>query len=64
MALRRDTARNLHRAFRDERAFVDAVATELAAGRLKRKEAEKLIVNWFQDRSRVENMIVHALERW
>ncbi|MDB5100501.1 MAG: hypothetical protein JWM80_4922 [Cyanobacteria bacterium RYN_339] len=63
MALRRDTARNLHRAFGNERAYVDAVAAELAAGRIKRKEAEKLIVNWFQDRSRVEYMIENALER-
>lgn len=61
MALRRDTARNLKRAIASERAFVDAVATELEAKRIKRKDAEKLIVNWFQNRHRVEFQIEWAL---
>jgi len=61
MALRRDTARNLQRAFFDERAFVDAVAQELEAKRIKRKEAEKLIINWFQNRDRVKHQIEWAL---
>jgi hypothetical protein len=61
MALRRDTARALRRAFFNERAFVDAVAAELAAGRLKRKEGEKLIIHWFQNRDRVRSQIEWAL---
>lgn len=61
MGLRRDTARNLRRAFQREQAFVDAVAAELAASRIKRKDAEKLIINWFQNRQRIEYQIEQAL---
>jgi hypothetical protein len=61
MALRRDTARNLRRAFGSEQAFVAAVAIELENKRIKAKVAEKLIVSWFQSRSQIEYMIEMAL---
>lgn len=60
MGLRRDTARNLLRAFYNEKAFVDAVAAELAARRIKAKDAEKLIINWHRNRDRVRYQIETA----
>jgi hypothetical protein len=61
MALRRDTARALRRAYFDERAFVDAVASEIATGRLKPKDGEKLIILRYQYPERVEQQIEWAL---
>lgn len=61
MAFRRDTARALQRAFNDEKSFVDAVAHELEAGRIKRKEAEKLIIHWHQAKDKVQYQIEWAL---
>jgi hypothetical protein len=61
MALRRDTARNLRRALHLERAFVDAIGKEIATGRIKAKDGEKLILHWFQNRERVEFLIDYAL---
>lgn len=61
MSLRRDTARNLKRAFNNEKAFVDAVAQELEAGRIKRKDAEKLIIHWHRSKEKVEYQIESAL---
>lgn len=61
MALRRDTARHLYRALHHETAFADAVGVELAAGRLKRKVGEKLIIDFHTNRQRVLTQIEHAL---
>lgn len=65
MALRRDTARNLRRAFHDERAFVAAVAAEIESRRIKRQMGEKLIINWHQHRFKLEQMLAVALrDEW
>ncbi len=61
MALRRDTARNLRKAFNDENAFADAVGVEIAAKRIKAKIGEKLIIQYYQDRWRVEALIEKSL---
>lgn len=62
MALRRDTARHLYRAIHHETAFADAVGVELAAGRIKRKVAEKLIIDFHYNRDRVLAQIEYVLQ--
>ena len=61
MALRRDTARALKRAFYDERAFVDTVAAEIAAGRIQPKMGERLIIHRYEDPLRIEHQLEWAL---
>ena len=63
MALRRDTARHLNVAMRDEDAFVLAVALEIESQRIKPKLGERLIVAWYQDRDWLWRQLEIALFR-
>jgi hypothetical protein len=61
MNLRRDTSRNLLRAFDSLDTFVTAVGIEIATNRIKAKTGEKLILTYWNNIEKVKRAIDKAL---
>ena len=61
MGLRRDTSRRLLVAMKDEPSFLDAVGEEVRSGRIRPRDARKLIRLWNEDQSRLILMFDFAI---
>jgi hypothetical protein len=64
MALRRDVTRTLLRVWDDERAFADLIRSHIEAGRMKKKEAEKTVISYYQEPYRLRQKFYQTLEGW